>query len=73
MRYKIELKYFYGWDDACWTEEINGVNKPLRFPSVKQAQEGLEEYFNEIKTAVVAGNMDKEEVRDDYRIVAANE
>lgn len=72
MQCKIELRYFYGWDDAGWTEEIGGEIKPLRFETGGQAQAALDELFAEMKAAVVAGNMDTEEVRDDYRIVAVN-
>jgi hypothetical protein len=69
MQYKIELRYFYSWDDAGWTEEINGEIKPLRFQTVGQAQAALDEMFADVKAAVAAGNMDTEEVHDDYRIV----
>ncbi len=73
MQYKIELKYFYGWDDAGWTEEMAGEMKPLRFKTIRQAQAALEKCFAGVKAAVVAHNMDTEEVRDDYRIVVSND
>jgi hypothetical protein len=73
MRYKVEMKYFYGWDDAGWTEEINGENRPLRFHSVDQAQAGMDEFYAGVKAAVVAGDMDVEAERDDYRIVETND
>ena len=73
MSYKIELRYFYGWDDAGWSEEIDGATKPSRFDTVEQAQVGMSEFFADVKAAVAAGDMDTEEVRDEYRIVAVNE
>lgn len=72
MRHKIEMKYFYGWDDAGWTEEKDGEIKPLRFQTFSHAQAALNEFFAEVKTAVVAGNMNAEEVSTDYRIAAEN-
>lgn len=73
MRYKIEALYTYGWDDAGWTEETDAVTKPMRFEAVNQAQAELEEFFENVKAAVAAGNMDTEENRNHYRIVAVNE
>lgn len=73
MLYKIELRYFYGWDDAGWTEEIDGETRPMRFATAREAQVELDEFFAEVKAAVVAGDMDSEEVHDDYRIVAVND
>jgi len=72
MRYKIQLRYIYGWDDAGWTEEINGIEEPMRFETIEQAQAALEEFFAEITIAVAAGDMDMEENPDDYRIVDAD-
>jgi hypothetical protein len=73
MRFKIELRYFYGWDDANWTEEKNGQTRPLRFWNIEQAQAALAEFFRNVKEAVVAGNMNNEETPHDYRIVAVND
>jgi hypothetical protein len=69
MPYKIELRYIYGWDDAEWTEETDGVEVPLRFRTRDEAMTALEEFFAGIRTAVAAGNMDTEEDLNDYRIV----
>jgi hypothetical protein len=70
MQYKIEVLYTSGWDDAEWTEETDGVTKPMRFETVSHAQADLEEFFANVKAAVAAGNMDTEENRNHYRIVA---
>lgn len=70
MQYKIEVIYTYGWDDACWTEETDGVTKSLRFETVGSAQAALDKFFANVKTAVVAGDMDIEENPNHYRIVA---
>ena len=70
MRYKIESIYTYGWDDAGWTEETDGVTKPMRFETVSHAQAELEEFFANVKAAATAGNMDAEENRNHFRIVA---
>ena len=68
MQYKIEAVYTYGWDDAGWTEETDGVTRPLRFETSGDAQEALEKFFTNVKAAVTAGSMDTEENRDHYRI-----
>jgi hypothetical protein len=73
MRYKIELRYFYGWDDAGWTDATDSEIIPTRFESIHQAQVALDKLFADVKAAVTADDMDVEEIRDDYRIVAVNE
>jgi len=73
MRYKIELRYFYGWDDAGWTDATDSEIIPTRFESIHQAQVALDKLFADVKSAVITGDMDVEEVRDDYRIVAVND
>ncbi len=73
MRYKIELRYFSGWDDAGWTEEMGGETKSLVFESLDHAQSALDELFADVKVAVIAGDMDTEEVHNDYRIVPTND
>jgi hypothetical protein len=70
MQYKIEVIYTHGWDDAEWTEETDGVTRPLRFETVGSAQAALDNFFANVKAAVVAGNMDTEENPNHYRIVA---
>jgi len=73
MSYKIEVIYTSGWDDAEWTDEMDGVVTPTRFETVEQAQTALDEFFANVKAAVAAGNMDTEEVHDHYRIVEADD
>ena len=65
------MKYFYGWDDACWTEAIGDEDRPMRFESVQEGQIALEVMFAHVKEAVASGDMDIEENPDDYRIVEA--
>jgi len=73
MPYKIELRYAFPWDDAEWTEEdVNGVETPLRFQTIDEAQAALEAFFALTKEAVAQGNMDVEEDPADYRIVHAS-
>jgi hypothetical protein len=70
VRYKIEVIYASGWDDAEWSEEANGVSRPLRFKTAGSAQTALDDYFSSVKTAVAAGFMDREENPNHYRIAA---
>lgn len=73
MRYKIELQYSYGWDDAGWTDETAYKVEPVRFASAAEAQLALREYFELRKAAVAEGNMDSQAVTGDYRIVQAHD
>lgn len=69
MQYKVEMKYFYGWDDAGWTEETDEGSKPLQFESVQEAHAELDDLFASVKAAVTSGDMDIEENSEDFRIV----
>jgi len=73
MRYKIELRYFYGWDDACWTDETDEAIEPTRFRTVAEAKVALDEFFADVRAALIVGDMDSEIDRHDYRIVEAND
>ena len=73
MKFKVELRYSYRWDDACWIDEIEDGIKPTRFETVTEAETALEEFFVDVRTAVAAGDMDSECDRCDVRIVKAND
>lgn len=73
MRFKVEMRYTYGWDDAGWTEEDAHEPEPLRFSSVAEAKVALESFFDEVKLAVLEGDMEREAAGDDYRIVEARD
>lgn len=72
MRYKVELKYSYGWDDAGWTDEIDGKIQPTRFQNVAEAEVDLLEFLANVKVAVTAGDMQLGHDLEDYRIVKVN-
>lgn len=72
MRYKIETKYVYGWDEAGWTDDTDDGNKLLRFECVREAEAELVSFFASVKAAVASGDMDIEENPADYRIVGAS-
>ena len=69
--FHIQCRYTYGWDDAGWTEEVNGAEEPLRFSSVVAARNALREFFRNISEAVAAGDIASGECVEDYRIVDA--
>ena len=73
MPYKLELRYIYGWDDAGWTDEIGNESYPLRFSTIEEAQTELDTFLSEVNDAVAVGNMDRADVRNDYRIVETRE
>src|SRR4051794_24715526 len=58
MQYRIELRYWHGWDDACWSEEINGETRPMRFQNIEEAEVAINEFFAGVRAAVAAGDMD---------------
>ena len=71
MPYKIEMRYAFRWDDAEWTvEDENGV-KPMRFSSIKDAQQAIDDFFADVRDAVVRGDLDIEEDPEHYRIVVS--
>ena len=70
MPYKVETIYWNGWADAGWTVQSEKTEIPLRFESYEVAKAALAEYLNEVKTAVLAGNMDEERDESEFRIVA---
>jgi hypothetical protein len=72
MRYKVEMKYIYGWDDAGWTDETDEDSKPTRYETILEAQAELDDHFAKVKAAVAFGDMDIEENTADYRIVAVS-
>jgi hypothetical protein len=73
MRYKIELKYTYGWDDAGWTDETRHKVEPVRFASAAEAHLALREYFEFRKAAVADGNMDSDAESSGCRIVESDD
>ena len=72
MQYKIELRFLGGWGDAEWTEERDGATEHMRFRTESHAQTAIDEFLDDVKEAVTAGNMDTEEISSHYRIVAVN-
>ena len=45
----------------------------MRFRSMSEAEEAIDEFFAEVHAAVLAGNLDSENVRNDYRIIRTTE
>ena len=72
MAYKIEMKYFYGWDVAGWIDESDAGSEPTRFFSTKEARAALDEFLTEVKAAVLTGNMGVEANAHDFRIVVVS-
>jgi len=73
IKYKIELRYSYGWDDAGWTDETVHEFKPTRFEAEASAEAALDEFFAEVKGAMALGNMESEHDLCDYRIAKTND
>jgi len=69
MKYKIEREFSYGWDDAGWIDEIDGIATPVRFNTYEEAEAELCDHINMISEAVDCGDMDEYEDISEYRIV----
>lgn len=67
LRFKVEACFSYGWDDAGWTETVDGQDRPLRFTSLAEAQEEIDDHLRLVREAVAAGQM--EDGDTEYRIV----
>ena len=67
MKYKVEQHFAYGWDDAGWTDD----DEPLRFNTVTEAQEEIDEHLGMVAAAVERGDMTDGESKDEFRVVPA--
>jgi hypothetical protein len=65
MKYKVELNFSYGWDDAGWEDD----DKPTRFDSIEEAQAAIDELITDVDEAVKLGHMTEGYRKDDYRVV----
>ena len=63
MKYMVEHRYIYGWDDAGWSEN----DLPWRFDSVEAAQAEIDE------TVQAANEAGMEYDAGDYRVVPVPE
>jgi hypothetical protein len=68
MKYKVEMLFLYGWDDADW--RVDG--EPLRFDTIEAAQAEINEHVHDYNMHI-AGELSIEEmeVPENYRIVEA--
>jgi hypothetical protein len=65
MKYKVELYFSYGWDDAGWEND----DGPMRFETEAEAQTEIDELINDVAEAVSLGHMTGNYRREDYRVV----
>ncbi len=71
--WKVETKFSYGWDDACWTETVGMVDRPQRFATKADADAAIDEMIVEQHEAVERGNMQEKYNRADYRSVECSD
>ena len=67
--YKVETRTLSGWEDAWSIDLEDGTSIPMRFHSIAQAQDEIDELLRDVKEAVAAGDMVEEYDPQDYRIV----
>jgi len=72
MKFKIEREFVYGWDDAGWVDEIDGVQTPTRFNTYREAEEALCEHIDMVSEAVDSGDMAEYDDISEYRIIEAS-
>ncbi len=71
MKFKIEHRFSYGWDDAGWTDEdLAGNSNPARFRSRRAARVGLNKFLQDVEDAVAAGDMMFGYAAHEFRVVA---
>lgn len=70
-RFMVEALFTYGWDDAGWTEDAGGGERPLRFSSRAEAEDAIAEHVEDVRAAVKKGFMESEEDPRLYRVVEA--
>lgn len=68
-RWKIEMEFTYGWDDAGW---MTG-DKPTRYGSEAEANEAIDEFIREVESAVREGYLESGHSRDEFRAVEVEE
>lgn len=73
LRYRVEMLFIYGWDDAGWTEGDETSEYPLRFSSVAAAQAEIDDLVRSCDQAVKDGNMQDSHTADEFRVVPAND
>ena len=70
MKYKVEMRYAGGWDDAGWTEDNrSGEMVPIQFPTREAAQLAINEHVHDCAEAVSSGDMIDGHEPSDYRVV----
>jgi hypothetical protein len=59
-----------GWINT-WSEEVDGVSRPLTYPSEAAAQDALEEFLREIAEEIAYGERDPDHGYDaeEFRVV----
>ena len=59
-----------GWVN-CWSEEVDGVSRPLTYPSEAAARDALEEFLREIAEEIAYGERDPDHGYDveEFRVV----
>ncbi len=59
-----------GWINT-WSEEVDGVSRPLTYPSEAAAQDALEEFLREIAEEIAYGERDPDQGYDsqEFRVV----
>ena len=65
MIYMVQERFVYGWDDAGWSNDVG----PLRFNTVLEAWDEVDEFLAEANEAFRAGDMTDSYHREDFRVV----
>lgn len=68
VKYKIECRFAYGWDDATWHDDGQA---PAVFETRAAAQEAINEHVECSAAAFAAGDLEEAYRADDYRITEA--
>ena len=71
VRYKVEMDFLGGWDDAGWTEWNPGADlpRPMLFLSKEDAYREIRAHCRDCREAVARGDMDEADHLEDFRVV----
>lgn len=68
QKWKVEMQFSYGWDDADWGEDTDEGRVPTRFDTKKEAEAEIRTFVREATADGLLGYYQK-----DYRAVRVEE
>ena len=67
--FEVQTAFIYGWENCWTTEDGHGNMVPEFFETREAAEEAIKELLEDVKYAVMRGDMEEEYDPEDYRVV----